>query len=99
MRTLGIFTFPVEASNKAVQDGSLAKIMEKGLADLKPEAAYFYPHGGKRSALIVFDLKDPSDIPAIAEPFFMGMNASVQFFPVMNADDLRAGLEKAAKNR
>jgi hypothetical protein len=28
----------------------------------------------------------------------MGTNASVEFIPVMNADDLKAGLEKAARN-
>jgi len=98
MRTMARFTFPVEASNKAVKDGSLAKIIGKTLESLKPEAAYFLAHDGKRSAMIVFDLKDPSDIPVIAEPMFAGLSASVEFFPVMNADDLRAGLEKVARN-
>ncbi len=43
---------------------------------------------------MVFDLKDSSDLPRIAEPFFMGLNATVEFTPVMNADDLKAGLGK-----
>jgi hypothetical protein len=46
---------------------------------------------------MVFDMKDASSIPVVAEPFFMGLNADVQFTPVMNADDLKAGLEKAMK--
>jgi hypothetical protein len=61
---------------------------------LKPEAAYFLADDGRRTALMVFDLVDTSDIPSIAEPFFTTMNASVAIVPVMNADDLRRGLEK-----
>jgi hypothetical protein len=38
-------------------------------------------------------LKDPSEIPAICEPFFMNMNAKVEMSPVMNADDLKKGLD------
>jgi hypothetical protein len=44
---------------------------------------------------MVFDLKDPSEIPGIAEPFFMHLNAKVDFCPVMNAEDLQKGLEAA----
>jgi hypothetical protein len=38
--------------------------------------------------LYVADLKDPSDIPVIAEPLFQLYNAAVEFIPVMNFDDL-----------
>lgn len=99
MRTLARFTFPVEASNKAIQDGSLGTIVEKLMAKLQPEAAYFLASDGMRSGLFVFDLKDPSDIPAICEPLFNGLNAAVDFTPVMNPDDLRAGLKKYADSR
>ncbi len=36
---------------------------------LKPEAAYFLPEHGLRSAIMFFDMKDASEIPGIAEPF------------------------------
>jgi len=36
-------------------------------------------------------------VPVISEPFFMGLNADVSYAPVMNADELKAGLEKAMK--
>ncbi len=64
------------------------------MESLKPEAVYFTPAGGKRSALVFFDLADSSDIPTISEPFFQKFNASVEFAPVMNAEDLQAGLAK-----
>jgi hypothetical protein len=35
-----------------------------------------------------------SDMPRIAEPLFMGLNASIEFMPCMNADDLGTGLSK-----
>jgi hypothetical protein len=89
----------VNSSNAAIKDGSLSKIIQDTLEKLKPEACYFYPENGKRTALFVFDLQHQSDIPWIAEPFFMGTGASVEFFPVMNADDLKAGLDKATAAR
>jgi hypothetical protein len=37
-------------------------------------------------------MHDSSQIPALAEPFFMGFNAEVRLTPVMNLDDLQNGL-------
>jgi len=93
MRTLLRATMDVVASNKAIMDGSLPKLMQTTMEKLKPEAAYFTAIDGCRSCIMVFDLKDPSEIPGIAEPFFLHLNAKVEFSPVMNADDLKKGLE------
>jgi hypothetical protein len=99
MRMLVRATFPVEASNAALKEGRLENTLQTMIERLKPEACYFFAQDGKRSGFFVFDMKDASDIPSIAEPLFVQLNASVEFLPVMNLDDLRAGLEKAAKNR
>ena len=89
MRTLLRVSIPVEAGNAAVKAGTLGSSIEKFLADLKPEAAYFFADdNGNRSGSIVFDLKDSSDIPGIAEPWFLAFNAKVSFRPVMNVQDL-----------
>ena len=93
MRTMLRVSFPVEKGNQTVKDGSLPKTMEAFVTRYKPEAAYFYPEGGKRAALFVFDLPDSSHIPVVAEHFFFGLNAEVRLTPVMNADDLKAGLK------
>jgi hypothetical protein len=99
MRTLLRVSMETNASNAAIKDGTLQTIMQSTLERLKAEAAYFTAQEGKRTAFIVFDLQSSSDIPSIAEPLFAGFNASLDFSPCMNADDLRVGLEKAAANR
>jgi hypothetical protein len=87
---------PVEAGNRAFQDGTLQKTLMEAIERLKPEAAYFYPDQGVRTAFMIVDLKDSSEIPAIAEPFFARLNAAVEFLPVMNAEDLKKGLGKVS---
>jgi len=94
MRTMMTVSFPTASANDSVRDGSMPKILGDTLERLKPEAAFFTTHNGLRTAYIVFDMKDASDMPSIAEPFFMGFNAGVSFSPVMNTDDLKAGLQK-----
>ncbi len=96
MRMMLKFTLPVEKSNAAVVDGLLGRTMESILSKLKPETAYFAPLEGKRGGMIFFDLADPSQIVESVEPFFLGLNASTELVPVMNADDLRKGLAKVA---
>jgi hypothetical protein len=102
MRTLLRVSIPAETGNAAAKAGTLGSLIEKILGDLKPEAAYFMADdNGNRSGSIVFDLKDSSQIPAVAEPWFLAFNAKVSFRPVMNAQDLQAagpGIAKAVKN-
>jgi len=97
MRTMLKVTMEVTAANKAIKSGTLPRIMQATMEALKPEAAYFTTEEGKRTAFIFFDMKDTSQIPPIAEPFFMELNADVQFTPVMNGEDLKKGLEIASK--
>ena len=66
-------------------------------APLTPQSAYFYSDRGLRSALLVMDLKDSTQIPEFVEPLFMGLDAQVEITPVMNAQELQAGLAKIAK--
>src|SRR5580700_11066995 len=101
MRMMMQMTIPVEAGNAAARSGAFGPSFQKILEGLKPEAAYFTTRAnGERGGFIVFDLADTSQIPAVAEPFFLAFNASVTLSPVMNAQDLaRAvpGIEKAVK--
>ncbi len=98
MRTMMKVSIPHEAGNRGVQEGTLPKAFGGFMDEFKPEAAYFFAENGVRTALFVFDLKKESDIPYVAERFFMGFNANVSATPVMNADDLKAGIEKVEKS-
>ncbi len=95
MRMMLKASMNVEASNKAIHDGTFPQIMEKVLGQLQPEAVYFMAWQGKRTMLAFFDMKDVSMIPQIAEPLFSGMNAEIDFIPVMNQTDLQQGLAAA----
>ena len=98
MRMLLRVSIPVEAGNAAAKAGTLGSTVEKILADLKPEAAYFFPDdNGQRSGSIVFDMKDSSQIPAIAEPWFLAFNAKISLRPVMNPQDLATAVPSINK--
>jgi hypothetical protein len=89
MRFLVKVTIPVETGNEAVKNGTLSKTIESILAEVKPEAAYFAEDNGKRTGFIFCDVKDESRIPAIAEPWFLALKASLEFHPAMNVEDLK----------
>jgi hypothetical protein len=89
MRSLLKAEWPVETANAALKDGSLSKTLGSILDDLKPEAAYFLASNGKRTALLVVEMQDASQIPALAEPWFHAFHASLEIVPVMVLDDLK----------
>ena len=88
------FALPVEASNTAVRTGKLQKVMQQISEDLKPEAAYFFPTPteGQRGGFFIVEMQESSQIVEMAERFFFGLNAKVEFVPVMSAADLEKGL-------
>ena len=101
MRMLLRVSIPNESGNAHAKAGTLGTTVDRILADLKPEAAYFFADdNGNRSASIVFDMKDSSELPAIAEPWFLAFNARISVRPVMSPQDLATGgpaIAQAAK--
>jgi hypothetical protein len=94
MRMMMKVQFDTEAGSQAIRDGLMPRLLEESFARLQPEAAYFGPEDGLRTAFIVFDLKDPSQLPSISEPLFSVGKANVKMFPVMNQEDLQKGLQQ-----
>jgi hypothetical protein len=94
MRMLMHVKLPHEEFNAAVRDGTVERKMTRILEAAKPEAVYFTEYGGHRGAIMIVNVEDPSAIPALSEPWFIGFNADVEFHVVMGPEDLaRAGLE------
>jgi hypothetical protein len=100
MRFLLKVNIPVETGNAAAKAGKLSSTIQSILADLKPEAVYFTDDRGQRTGFLFLDMQDASQIPAIAEPWFLAFNASIEIHPVMVPDDLSkatTAIEKAVK--
>ena len=98
MRMLMHVHFPLEPFNTTVRDGSVGQKMKRILDAIQPEAAYFCEHNGQRSGTLVVNVNDPSDIPVLAEPWFLTFNAQVEFRVAMTPEDLgRANLEALGK--
>jgi hypothetical protein len=89
---------PHEPFNTMVRNGTVGKTLNQILEEMKPEAVYFTNYDGRRGAIMIVDVADPSRVPAVAEPWFLVFNADVEFHVVMNPDDLRrAGLDAIGK--
>jgi len=89
-------TMDTERASQAIKDGTMGEALQGVMQQLNPEAAYFYPEDGKRTALFVFDLEDPSQLPPLTEPFFQTAAENVRMTPVMTIDDLRSGLQEVS---
>jgi hypothetical protein len=78
----------VEPFNSMVRNGTAGSKMMKILDEIKPEAAYFGSQDGKRGGILIVDVAKPSDIPRLAEPWFLNFNAEIEFSVVMSPEDL-----------
>ncbi len=96
MRMMMTVSVPTETGNKAIVEGTLPKVIGEFIERARPESAYFTTEAGRRTAYFVLDVKSSTDMPSLGEPFFMTLNAAVDFRPVMNVDELRSGLSRLA---
>ena len=97
MRTFMKVSIPVEAGNRAIKDGSLPKTVLAFVEKYKPELVTFTAENGRRTGFFIFDLKEPTMIPSICEPFFMNLNAEITLAPTMNLEEMKAGVERSMK--
>ena len=88
MRVLLKASMPVDSGNQAARSGKLAENIRAILEEQKPEAAYFVADGGMRTAMLFLDIQDVSQLPALAEPWFLAFNAAVEVTPAMTVADL-----------
>lgn len=98
MRMLLNVVLPHEPFNAAVRNGTVGETIDKILKAIKPEAVYFTEQEGRRGAILIVTVDNPSQVPALAEPWFLHFQADCKFRIVMTPEDLqRAGLSELGK--
>jgi hypothetical protein len=98
MRMLLDVVFPHEPFNTMVRNGTVGKTIGKILDAIKPEAVFFTEQDGHRGAVLVVNVENSPQIPALAEPWFLNFQADCKLRIAMTPEDLRqAGLEELGK--
>ncbi|HET7102999.1 MAG TPA: panthothenate synthetase [Terracidiphilus sp.] len=98
MRMIMLVQCPIEPFNTAVRNGSVGATMKKIIDAIKPESIFFTEREGHRGAIAVVQVDSPSDVPRLAEPWFLSFNAEVEFRIAMTPEELgRANLEGVGK--
>ena len=98
MRMMLTVEMPHEPFNSLVRSGKAGEVLKNILETIKPEAAYFTEHDGKRGGVFLVNVQNASEVPALSEPFFLKFNADCKFRVVMSPEDLqKAGLEQIGR--
>lgn len=98
MRVLMTAKFPNEPFNSIIREGRVEEIMNEIMGTQKPEIAYFTEMDGKRGCVCLFNMNDQSQLPSLAEPYFLNFNAECHFGIAMTAEDLKnANLTEIAR--
>jgi len=98
MKMLLTVEFPLEPFNSLVKDGKIGAVIGSIIETIKPEMTYFTEQEGKRGAILIVNVNQPSDVPFFAEPFFLKLDAVCKFRILMSPDDLQsAGLDAIGK--
>jgi hypothetical protein len=88
MRFMITCRIPMEKGDELAKAGRLDSTIQSIMEELKPEAAYFSDIEGGRVGYIVVNMDDASQIPAVAEPLFLGLGAAIQVHRVMTPEEL-----------
>jgi hypothetical protein len=87
MRFLVKATLPVDAGNALVRGPNMGQQIEGILRDIAPEATYFTAQDGQRTIYPVVNLDGAHELPRVAEPLWLALEADVDSIPVMDQAD------------
>lgn len=98
MRFIMKISIPNEPFNTYVKNGTVGQLIQQILDEIKPEATYFTAMHGSRAGILIVNMENTSQIPHLAEAWFLKFDAHVEFLPVMLPEDLaHAGLTELGK--
>ena len=98
MRMLVTVEMPHEPFNTLVRNGKAGEILARILESTKPDVIFFTEQDGHRGAVMSLNINDSSEIPALAEPWFLNFNADCRFRIAMTPEELgNSGLDAIAK--
>ena len=89
MRFMLSFRIPTEKGNQLIRDGKLGETVQSLMEDIEPEAAYFTDVDGDRGGYFIVNMDDASQLPAMSEPLFQALDATIQAHVVMTPEDLQ----------
>ncbi|MCP4305218.1 MAG: hypothetical protein GY788_10155, partial [bacterium] len=84
---------PVEAGNRAIENGTMGPIFEDLMKKIKPEAAYFSQEDGLRTAYFVYVIDGTFEFAEIHEPLIQGLGARVFDQPALTWADIGKAFE------
>ncbi|HKB86863.1 MAG TPA: hypothetical protein VKD08_11870 [Ignavibacteriaceae bacterium] len=98
MKMILTITFPHDPFNAMIKKGTVGNVLNKLMADLKPEAAYFSLNEGRRNIFMVVNVNSGGDYVKYAEPFFLQFNADIKYDIVITPEEIqKSGLEEIGK--
>jgi|SRR5581483_4742392 len=81
-------TIPVDAGNDMVRSGpAMQQLIDKVMGDVRPESAYFCVEAGQRTVYLIVNVEKTSELPRVAEPFWLALSCDVEFIPCMSQED------------
>jgi hypothetical protein len=92
MRFMITCRVPMDKGNELARTGTLGQRVQAIVEELQPETAYFSDMEGGQGGYLIVEMEDASQIPAIAEPLFLGLGATIQIHPVTTTEDLTKGV-------
>ena len=92
MRVMLKVSIPVEAGNEAAKTGKLGSTIQSILEEQQPEATYFVADGGTRTVLVFLEMGSAADLPRIAEPWFVGLDAQIDVTPAFTPAEMPAAV-------
>ncbi|TDN69299.1 panthothenate synthetase [Paraburkholderia sp. BL10I2N1] len=95
MRMLLNVRIPNEPFSSLVRDGTAGDVVGRIIEECRPESIYFTEQDGARGAVVVVEVASAADIPRLAEPWFLMLDAECELRIAMTPEDLqKAGLDK-----